>query len=216
MTNQAASRALAQVMDLFRSGSSAPTISGDYAQGVARCYGSDFSTLWNFHDDKPASRTVLIWDSGTVSDGVGNTNVEAHLGALAWATCALMAHQDLEVVILDPSSERHRRESQLYRFVEAIQPTRMPWLRLVTLDNFGRFLMEDFTRGENFDSASESGRQRAEMLQLLSHQMREELTREGGENDRHAIQNIVGPMVLLGREYFAHRARLPRTSSTSP
>ena len=209
MTNLTASRALAQVMELLRPAYFEPTRRGD-SRGIAVNYGSEFSTLWNLHDQEPAHRTVLIWGSTVISSGVGDTNVQAHVSALAWATCALMTRKDLEVVIFDQSPERHRRETRLYRFVEAIQPERIPWLRLVTLENCGWFFTEYFARGEKADSKLGSDGQRKEMLQLLSQIMREDLTREGGESDRHAIQNIIGPMVLLGREYLARKGATER------
>ena len=201
--NQAAANALGLVLELFHTKWPHSGANIGNTDGTPLAYSYGLSDLWNFTLPKEGCTIAILWDAVAQPCHVGNVFLEAHLNPVTCAVCALMTKSDLNVIVFDPTPIRHRKQSRLYRLVEALQSKQMPWLRLISPDNFGRFLGDCSVPKDEVVSELLNVPHRDEMLHLLSHQMRAELTREGGENDRHAIQNIVGPMVLLGREYLA-------------
>ena len=199
-SDQSPERALAQVLTIFDPDFFASDAGNTNTSGKVRTYSRDFSELWDFDVPPSTKKVAIVWSGETVFEDGSRFNFEPHVNPLAWAVCALDKRKDLEVLVLDSAHKRHHDESRVYRLVQALQPERMPWLRVVSLNEFGRFLVER----EAGKAASEAG-SRDDLLKMLSQQMREELTEEGKENNRHAIQNIVGPMVLLGREHIGTR-----------
>jgi hypothetical protein len=203
-TIHAPGKALAQVLSLYDSEwayADSPETVG--CENVFM-YSASFARLWGFDhiDSKP--KVALLWNERPLDVPMGTVDLEPHLSPLAWATCALKSRRELEVVILDVARKDHRAKGRLYSFIEAVQPEKMPWLRVVSLSEFGRFLVRQFVEPQPKEMAGEAdGREK--LLGLLSQQVRDELSAEGKENNRHAIQNIVGPLVLLGREYLNGR-----------
>ncbi|MGH7249671.1 MAG: hypothetical protein ACREGC_01735, partial [Minisyncoccia bacterium] len=204
-------RALNQVMNLFGKGWALVDDLGFGAERFISSYGRNGEFLWKFDTEltnenfKSVSTIVVIWDGKPQAFEMGGVILDRHLNPLSWAVAAMKRHDNLNVVILDVNRQQHRKRNYFYGVVEAIKIEQMPWLRLLPLTDFGGFLSEYFDgnglpKKFDYDVAS-----RKEILRMLSHQMCEELTREGGENDRHAIQNIVGPLVLLGRKYLTEK-----------
>lgn len=208
-TDHAAAKALAQVLNVFDSEFiPLSTTSGD-GPGWVCAYCSNFAQLWDSGVEAATREVAIVWTGGHVTQSFRSPSLEQHLNPLVWGMCASKSPGELKVLILDTAPLLHRRDSALYRLVEAIRPDRMPWLRLVPLGEFGRFIVEQFIKEPDRQEVDEIG-SREELLKLLSQQMREELTKEGKENERHAIQNIVGPMVLLGREYLGKQGTVER------
>lgn len=61
------------------------------------------------------------------------------------------------------------------------------------LNDLGRFLVEAFPPEELRESSIGENNPRNDMQEMLSRQIRTELTEAGHDTDHHAIQNIVGP-----------------------
>jgi hypothetical protein len=199
ISKQAPARALEQVLRLFATERSHDAANNAIASWKGFTYHTSFTELWDTPVSQLPFKVAIIWGNDMATAGIGEVNLESYLSPLAWAVCKLKARNDLDVLILDTAPSRHRKESRLYRFIEAIQIGRMPRLRLVTLDSLGRFLEEQHA----FSAPAPAGA--TELLEVFAEQMRDELTREGGESNRHAIQNILGPLMLLGRECLAKK-----------
>lgn len=195
---QPAARALYEVLRLFdpreaHNGDDAP----DDRFGVFS-YHSSFSDLWDAPFSQLPQRVAIVWGRDAAIQSIAEVNLESSVTPIAWAVSALKWRHDLQVLILDTTPAQHRKESRLYRFVEAIQPERMPWLRLVPLNELGHFLANSLPAPANDESSRGYSGSRSELLDMLSHHIQRELTEPGDEGNHHAIQNIVGPQVLLG------------------
>jgi len=195
---QPAARALDEVLRLFdpreaHDGDDAP----DARWGVFS-YHASFTDLWGTLFSQLPQRVAIVWGRDAATQSVAEVNLESSVTPIAWAVSALKARHDMQVLILDTTPAQHRKESRLYRFVEAIQPQRMPWLRLVPLNELGHFLTNSLPPIANDESSRGNSDSGSEFLDMLSHQIQIELTESGNEGNHHAIQNIVGPQVLLG------------------
>ena len=201
-TMSAAARALHQVLALVDSARAPLPAVIDY--------GNSFEQLWEFREDLTARTVFLLWDETPSVARLGHIDTARHLNPLAWAVCAVKARKTAHVVIIDLHHGEHRSETRFYRLIEAIRPERLPWLRLVPLPDFGRFFSELYAAKEAIASASD-GTPDGEALDMLAHQIRIELTTEEGKGDRHVIQNVVGPLILLGENYFAGKGIAERS-----
>ncbi len=195
--NTPASKALTQVLELLSAGVEATSAFIISASASSQL-------LWNLPKAANAQRIIVIWDASLNSANAATTNLSAHLNPLTASLCALKEQSDLRIAILDPKPKQHRVEGGLYRTVESIRQDRMPQLYLASLLDFGGYLLDQFC-GNNERVLRKADEKRTEILEVLQCQIRDALIRESGENDRHAIQNIIGPMVLLGRGYLASK-----------
>lgn len=201
--NNPVGKALTQVLALLPS--SAPSQQPSAAGGLPAGYSfsCDGASLWRDDGSLGAKTLVVIWDGLPQYDASAGVNLGIHLNPLTWAICALKSQNVRNVVVVDPWPKQNQKIGTLYRTLASFQPELLPWLRVVALQDFGRILVHLFQEGESCPASDSQEPNRDEMFEILSAQIREELTRESSRNDRHAIQNIIGPMVLLGSDYLA-------------
>lgn len=173
-------------------------------------YRDNFERLWQFEEDLSGKTVFILWDETPRIAEFGNVDTSRHLSPLTWAVCAMKARTAAHLVILDLHPGQHLDESRLYRFVETIRPERMPWLRLVPLPAFGRFLTEHFVLNTTGGAVATNNPLEGEMLEMLAREIHAKLTQPGHEGDHHAIQNIIGPHVLCGSQYSASRGMAER------
>ena len=198
ISKQAPARALEQVLGLFDTEGSHNEVGNADASWGVFTYHTSFEELWDAPVCQLPCKVAIIWGREAATEDVGEVNVASCISPIAWAVYGLKSRQDLQVLILDTAPSQHRKENRLYRFIEAIQAERMPWLRLVPLSELGRFLTNSWPPLANKETPSANSDSRGEFLDMLSHQIRRDLTESGNEGNHHAIQNIVGPQVLLG------------------
>ncbi|RJP49275.1 MAG: hypothetical protein C4586_07655 [Anaerolineaceae bacterium] len=204
VASQPPAKALAQVLGLFDPEWFHSDKSQSLGQGNVFTYSASFAELWGFDNVAFKGKLAIVWDGAATTDIIGTVDLEPHLSPLTWATHALKTRQELEIFILDLAPNHHRPKTRLHRFIEAVQPNKMPWLRVVSLTEFGRFLVNHYGHDEvPNDTNKNDVTARNETLGMLWRQIRAELTESGHEGDHHAIQNIVGPLVLLGDDYLA-------------
>ena len=162
-------------------------------------YGSNCNALWALNNpwlkeqlaDAATNGMILIWDGPLSSTAYAGRDTTEYLNPLTWGLCALWQHPDLRLAILDCDSSRHDK-GRFYQVIQALDPRQLPF-RLLT--NPSCCVADCLT----FLQDRRGGRGASKtVMDLLIHQMRTILTERSQESNRHALANIIGPLVLLG------------------
>jgi hypothetical protein len=159
----------------------------------------DFQRLWSFRGIA-AKRILVVWSQTALDPELSPINTADCLSPVDWAVCFAAQRKDApdawpDVMILDTDAARHSRIPSVAH-LSALKAERLPWLRLepdVQLSSIIEWLENPRQRGV--------GRCKTAVERFLR-EIRLSLTevRSEGTYDRHAISNIIGPMVLRGQE----------------
>ncbi len=170
-----------------------------------------FTSLWKALEDgcvQKASRVLIIWSKTPVDESLFPVNTSEHVSPLHWAACAAKASSQIQVCILDLNPAAHRSQ-YLYEHYLTCDKSRLSWLRVVQA---AHFFGEEQSSGEFRADASlveiEVVKKRLfpqlapkRNLTRAGHfvdRIREELTSPKNAENRHAISNIIGSMILRG------------------
>ncbi len=174
----------------------------------------NFTSLWKTLEDgrvQKASCVLIIWSKTPSDESLLPVNTSEHISPLHWAACAAKTSSQIRVCILDLNPSAHRGE-YLYEHYLTCDKSRLPWLRVVQAAHlFG----EEQTSGEFHADVGpveiEAVKKRlfpqlAPRRNLIRaghfvDRIREELTSPKNPENRHAIANIIGPVILLGSRF---------------
>ena len=164
----------------------------DYARA------EDFTRLWRF-DDVGAKRILVVWSETALDPDLSPINASDCLSPVDWAVCyaaqGLNAPEALpDVLILDLDPSTHDRLPSVAR-LNALKSDQLPWLRLEQDVQLGGII-------QWLTSSSAGDRDRCTVgLMSFVRDMRLNLMqpRSDGGYDRHAVANIIGPMILRGQ-----------------
>ena len=168
-----------------------------------------FSSLWKSLEDesvKNASRVLILWSQTPPDESLFPVNTVEHVSPLHWAACAAKKCPQIQVCVLDLNPTAHRSQ-YLYEHYLSCEKRRLSWMRVVQA---AHFFGSDSINGEFQPDATpveiealerrlfpQAERKRG--LVLAGHfvdRIRNELTSPQNAESRHAISNIIGPMVL--------------------
>lgn len=158
-------------------------------------YGVDFNTLWKL--DIGSGHVVVVY-TGTPSDArVRPVNTTPLVDPVVWALCAKKADNVSCITILDLTW--HSPEADSPRgLVDLLRPEALPWLRIISAADVLADSVETFQgilcHAPTPPAATSSGSAEAHLTKAL----RQLLTDPSRSDDRHAISNIIGPLLLLG------------------
>lgn len=195
-----------------------------------------FDVLWSAIENGAlanAGKVLVVWNRTPLDESLAPVNTAEHVSPLHWAACAAKATLEdqppLQVAVLDLNPAAHQNE-YLHKFVRSLERGRLRWLRLLqAAELFGELSCEGTFQADGAVGDGETLRerlfpqikasQRNISPDLLHDRIREKLTSPSSPDDRHAIANVVGPMVLHGRDYlaskgFAKHAFLPVFEAT--
>lgn len=168
-----------------------------------------FSSLWKsleVESVKNANRVLILWSQTPPDKSLFPVSTAEHVSPLHWAACAAKKCPQIKVCVLDLNPTAHRSQ-YLYEHYLSCDKGRLPWLRVVQASHlFG----SEGINGEFQPDATpveiealerrlfpQAERKRA--LVLAGHfvdRIRNELTSPQNAENRHAISNIIGPMIL--------------------
>lgn len=168
-----------------------------------------FSSLWKSLEDesvKSANRILILWSQTPPDESLFPVSTVEHVSPLHWAACAAKKYPQIKVCVLDLNPTAHRSQ-YLYEHYLSCDKGRLSWLRVIQAAHLfgceginGEF-QPDTTPVETealqcrlFPQA-----ERKRGLVLAGHfvdRIRNELTSPQNAENRHAISNIIGPMVL--------------------
>jgi hypothetical protein len=172
---------------------------------------ADFSQLWSFQNIA-AKRILLIWSHTAADSDLSPINAAECLSPVDWAVCFAAQKRAApecwpEVMVLDVQSALHGAVPSVVHF-NALKPDQLPWLRVETHIELDRIL------GWLGASAARDRARCTSALRQFLRRIRLDLTDVNGNTnyDRHAISNIIGPMILRGRvsNHTLHSAALLR------
>lgn len=165
----------------------------------------NFRKLWSLQS-LPADRIVILWDRTATDSDLSPINAADCLSPLDWAAAYVnrLGGDALawpEILILDVAPEFNSKVPTVSHF-EALRSEQLPWLTVRKnpgLDDLLEWLGR--TRSLRLAEANEkySSDCRAGLDRFLR-EIRLNLTdlKSDGGYDRHAISNIIGPMILRG------------------
>ena len=162
----------------------------------------DFSRLWRAADNGCTIEerlVVIIWDETPSDTTFDPISTDRHLSPLEWAFCAKSRNSNLQVFILDLAPKTHAILPS-YRLVQSLKETVIPWIRVVPLHDIHRCIPNLF----EFISRIIPDQPSVAAADLLR-EVRFHLTDVGQEENRHAITNMVGGIVLTGPEHFQQK-----------
>lgn len=164
----------------------------------------DFERLWEFRGLK--QRVLILW-TGTPEDvEIEPIKTGPCVSPIEWALCSakgagrdLSQWPEVAIIVQNPAVGE---SAPLYGFCAALREEIRPWLRLFKPTDLlplaeGATLADRLFPAGAHPGPSEEARRG---LEMLTRQVRHQLTEGGAESetDRHAIANIVGPMILRG------------------
>ena len=164
----------------------------DYANAT------DFKSIWEIA--KPSGQFVIVWSSTATDSTLNRINTASCLSPIEWSACAARTWGNdcaswPEVTILDVSPFINQ-SVPLYKFLKDLRPELFPWLHVYEPKTWA---LTAFLKHKAISQAPGDGAQNAKVgLERLLREIRRNLT-EGGteaEFNRHAIANIISPMVL--------------------
>lgn len=165
------------------------------ANAVVFDYATDFDELWRM---ELSSDNVVVLYARTPGDGrVSPVNTAQFLSPLIWALCAKSAGKVRRVAILYDASARHSALSGLHHYFDLLRQDALPWLRVAQSRDL-RF--DDVVRFLGFDVDIPDEAAARDTVATLLDALRQRLTDSSAPDDRHAISNLVGPFLLLGRQ----------------
>lgn len=158
-------------------------------------YGVDFNTLWKL--DIGANHVVVVY-AGTPGDArVRPVNTTPLVDPVVWALCAKKAKKVSSVTILDLAGHPQEADS-LRGYVGLLRPEALPWLRILSaadvIEGSVGTLQSTLRPALTPPAATSSAFAEVHLTKAL----RQQLTDPSTSDDRHAISNIIGPLLLLG------------------
>ena len=171
-------------------------------------YEGDFNKLWSMLHDNSLDLTVkhiILW-LDTPPGNCYPVNTDPLVSPIVWAVCAAACREvmkSIHVTILDLAPTVHAK-TLLKEQVGVFREERIPWLKVVswtTLLNEDIAGVREALLGIPSGSLVESAGDVA--IEQLRDTLRLKLTDPANPDDRHAISNLVGPMILLGRQQTA-------------
>lgn len=168
-------------------------------------YGSDtdFKTLWDFQG-LPTDRILIAWGRTAGDGALWPIDASACLSPLDWAAAYVKSLADdtvwPQILILDAIPDRQPTPPSLAHF-RTLNEKQLPWLHVP--ENQGlKEVLQWIAKNPARPTTAET-----EALTRFLREIRLNLTevRTKGDFDRHAISNIVAPMVLLGRPAIQSR-----------
>ncbi len=158
----------------------------------------DFGRLWHF-DGIAEKKVIVVWSQTAPDPELSPISAADCLSPVDWAVCFAAQKKDRfkawpEVLILDIDSALHDQVPSVVR-LNALKPELLPWLRLekdVRLASVMEWLAQPCPRDPTRCN---------EGLELFLQGMRRDLAepKSRGSYDRHAVSNILGPMILRGQ-----------------
>lgn len=156
---------------------------------------ADFARLWKF-DKLPEDQILIVWSGTALDPALAPINAADCLSPVDWAIAYASQRKDEsakwpDVLIFDVQPHLHSRVPTLAH-LQLLRPDLFPWLRVETFASLSTLLHWLQHRAPRPKAACE------EALQQLLRDIRLNLTevKTSGSYDRHAIANIIGPMVL--------------------
>jgi hypothetical protein len=158
----------------------------------------DFRRLWRF-EALPAKRVLIVWSQTALDHELDPIDATDCLSPIDWAVCfAAQKKKDVpgewpEVMVLDLDAELHSHIPSVAHLM-SLKPDQVPWLRIepdMQLETIRRWLATPVPRDDESCKTA---------LHRFLREIRLNLTevKSTGAYDRHAISNIIGPMVLRG------------------
>ena len=178
-------------------------------------YRDDFQRMWELIDGMhsgagPDELHAVLWDQTPPDPSVSPVYTTEFLSPLEWAICFCDKHpgRRVSIVDLDPG----RNASALYGLYRLLATAQSLSIRIIEVPDL---VAESGTladvRAALFPTIEpDSGRDAEASREILKQHLRLRLTDPSGD-DRHAITNLMGPMILLrGRSLprSSHRAAL--------
>lgn len=173
-----------------------------------------FSKLWNSIDSlaRGASkkRILIVWNHTPSDPQFSPVNTVDHVSPLHWAVCAANAAANavVQVSILDLNPAAHQ-PLYIYEHYKNSAHDRLSWLMVHSCcDLFEKYSLTDGAHRES------SGGRSVELMNLLFSEplqreikpaffldkIRQEVTSPLDPENRHALANIVAPLILLGTD----------------
>ena len=182
---------------------------GDFQPGKVAIWDysqpAHFNALWNVFNKKVLSvveRVLIIWDNTPEDSALHPINPTKHVSALHWAMCASeKTGLGLRIAILDKNPAAHK-DSRLYNQFSCCDKGMFDWLKvlqaadLFTFPGAGESSPSKETIAARFFSEKVKDRQQRNASFFLQ-AIKEEITSPIDPSDRHAIANVIGPMLLL-------------------
>jgi len=168
-------------------------------------YEHDFDVLWLPQQNTVDSfnrRQIILW-ARTPPGNCYPVNTDVFVSPLVWAVCSASRNPALKthgVTIIDLSPEVHTNDpliDQIRAFRQASIPwlTFLQWHELVVEDvDSLRDVVLSTTRGGSHVQPSDD-----RAFDQLRQTLRFQLTDPSSRDERHAVSNLIGPMILLGR-----------------
>lgn len=186
---------------------------GSFAEGKTSVWdysdSGHFASLWASLENgqvRAASQVLIIWSKTPFDESLSPVNTSEHVSPLHWAACAVKKCSQIQVCVLDLNPTAHRSQ-YLYEHYLFCEKRRLPWLRVIQAAHFfgnentnGEFqpdtsLVEIETLKGRFFPQLEPRRGFVEAGHFVD-RIRNELTSPQNAENRHAISNIIGPMIL--------------------
>lgn len=160
-------------------------------------YGVDFNSLWQMTIG--VDHIIVVFADTPVDPGVAPVDSKPLVSPFVWALCAKTAKKLKSVTILDLSARQDGGQG-FRQELERLKDDALSWLQIVPAsdalvadsDGLRRLLRGKHAGGPETDTEAST---RTMLLDLL----RLRLTDPAKPDDRHAIANVVGPLLLLGR-----------------
>jgi hypothetical protein len=173
-----------------------------------------FNSLWKSLEDgsiQNAVQVLIVWSKTPLDESLLPVNTTEHVSPLHWAACAAkeveVGEPPIQVAILDLNPVAHQGE-YLHVYSRNMERSRFRWLRLLqAAELFGEVASNGSFSADTFPGNAENLKRRLFpqieqsrrniVPDLFRDRIREKLTSPTSPDDRHAIANIVGPIVLL-------------------
>lgn len=157
---------------------------------------TDFNELWR--PGFSAEQVVVLYSHTPGDARVEPVNTAQFLSPLVWGICARSTLKLRRLAILN-LTDGHGATSGLDPCFGLLRHDALPWLRIVSLRDFVLGLSsvdESLGLGGDLPSETVDHAAVATLLDVLRHR----LTDSFEPDVRHAISNLVGPFLLLGRQ----------------
>jgi len=158
----------------------------------------DFAWLWS--KEPPAAKHILIvWPQTAPDEELIPINVADCLSPVDWAVCFASQGEDQpgawpDVMILDINPTLHGRTPSVAHF-NTLKQEQLPWLRMQTEVQLSTIIDWLATSSDRDSKRCKAALQR--FLREISLTLTE--VKSEGAYDRHAVSNLIGPMILRGQ-----------------
>jgi hypothetical protein len=160
-------------------------------------YAADFDELWRM--EFSADTVVVVYTRTPGDERVSPVDTAQFLSPLIWALCAKSTRALRRVAILS-QGDRHTATSGLQPYFDLLRSETVPWLRIaqphdLEFENQATLARSLGVHGDPPDKVAGE-----DAIAALLNVLRQRLTDSSSPDDRHAISNLVGPFLLLGRQ----------------